>query len=57
MKSVGNFAILFKFSPFVTKKSTNSDFRQNSNTDLPLLRDFKSAKIFAISLFVPKILG
>ena len=38
--------------------STNiSDFRQNSTTKLSLLRDFKSAKLFAISLFVAQMLG
>ena len=41
--------------PFVTrKKSTISDFRQNSTRELSLLRNFKSAKIFAISRFVPR---
>ena len=37
------------------KKSTISDFRQNSTMTLSLLRDFKSANFFAISLFVSKI--
>ena len=47
-----------KVKPFRYEKiSTISDFRQNSTTDLSLLRDFKSAKMLAISLFVSKILG
>ena len=44
--------------PFFTRrKKTISDFRHNSTTEVLLLRDFKSAKICATSLFVSKMKG